>query len=185
MNNNYGNYPQYNVNYAASPQQQDSGRKALRIGGVIFAVILIGMAAIFFLVSTVISRIFDEINEQCTEKTTAVVSDNVKKTNDDGGTTFAPVYTFTANGQIYNVQSTFYSSPALYEIGDTAEIQYDPSDPKQVYDPTAVKTFETIMNVFSYIGIGAAAFGVLVMILALVLTRKRDPAVRDELDYYN
>lgn len=188
-NNNYGNYPQYNVNYyAGNPdQQKESSRKAIRVAGIIFSVIFIFTGLILFGVSVFISIVFEKVEEQCSEKTTAVVTDNVKNTNNDGDTTFAPVYTFTVDGEIYNVQSEFSSSPAVYEIGDEAEIRYDPSNPKNIYDPKSVKVFKTVMKVFHYLGIAMAVFGFVLVVVDIILTRKpKREGGYDELnDYYN
>lgn len=187
MNNGYGNYPQYNVNYnAGSPQhQQAQSKKALRIGVFVFSFVFIFTGVIFFGISTFISKIYEHTEAKCTETVSALVTDNVKKTNSDGDTSFAPVYTYTVDGEVYSVQSPFSSSPAVYEIGDTAKLCYDPSDPKQIYDPKALKTFRIVMNVFRYVGIGLAAVGFIAAIAAFVLTRKKRTDTRDELELYN
>ncbi len=185
MNNRYGQHPQYNVNYNYAAPGKDQNRTALRIVGLIFSVVFIFTGLILFGISMFISKIYEKTEEQCSEKISAVITDNVKNTNSEGDVTFAPVYTFTVDGQLYTVQSEYSSSPAVYEIGDTAEIRYDPSDPKKVYDPKTLKVFWIVMKVFRYVGAGLGAVGVLAIFASLILTRKKSPAERDELEYYN
>ena len=55
----------------------------------------------------------------------------VERRSDDGGTTFAPVFTFTDNKGVVNiVYSSTSSYPPAFGVGETVEILYDSKDPE-------------------------------------------------------
>ncbi len=96
------------------------------IGGVFLAACLI-LALICFLVV----HFVEKSREKCTETTTAIVIDNILE--DD---TYAPLFRYTAkNGKTYEEKSSYSSRPARYDIGDEAEIKYQPDDPENFYEP--------------------------------------------------
>lgn len=181
----------YNVNYVAAPPRSDGkGRIAIRLIATLGSVIMILIGAIFIAVTVVLGNILKEAETEATAAAQAEIVENVPQTDHDdddgaGATTYAPVYAFEANGKHYRVKSTFYDDPPVYNVGDTADIYYVPDDPEKVYDPKTAEVFVKLIGIFRVVGIAFAAAGVAVIILAFVLTRKRRPDPRDELeDYY-
>jgi len=48
----------------------------------------------------------------------------------DSGVTYAPVFSYTVDGQSYEVKSGTTSYPPLYEKGDVVTLLYNPDNPK-------------------------------------------------------
>ena len=93
---------------------------------------------IFLAIGIALAR-HNYINESvCTEKLTAEVTENVevkKYTKKRWKTNYAPVFEYDYNGEHYRVQSTSYSAPPKYRVGEKVEIRIDPNDPKLMCSP--------------------------------------------------
>lgn len=75
-----------------------------------------------------------KVKKQCTYKTTAIVSD-ISEHSDSDGTTYAPVYTYSYNGDEHTVTRSYYSSNMKLRVGDEVEFYLDPNAPETFYCP--------------------------------------------------
>ena len=71
---------------------------------------------------------------KCTYKTNAIVSNVNISTDDDGSTTYKPVYTYTYNDYEYTAEADGYTFKK-FNTGDTAELYIDPDNPATYYSP--------------------------------------------------
>lgn len=53
----------------------------------------------------------------------------MEESNTDGSSAYSPIVEFTANGQTYTFESENASSPPAYQVGETVNVRYDPTDP--------------------------------------------------------
>ena len=104
-----------------------------------------------------------KVKKQCTYKTTAVVSD-IKENSDSDGTTYAPVYTYSYNGDEHTVTRKYYSSNMKLNVGDEVEFYLDPNDPETYYCPS--EKGKTVVSLALY------GFGI-VCLLCTVLNIKQ------------
>jgi hypothetical protein len=49
----------------------------------------------------------------------------------DSGTTYAPIFSYSVDGQTYEVKSGTSSNPPLHERGDVVTLLYDPAHPQK------------------------------------------------------
>lgn len=55
----------------------------------------------------------------------------LSESSDEDGTAYAPVVTFrTGSGRAIEFKSTFYTSPASYQVGQKVTVLYDPEAPE-------------------------------------------------------
>jgi hypothetical protein len=56
---------------------------------------------------------------------------DMDESNDDDGTTYAPIVDYEVDGQTFEMKSGSYSSPPAYHVGQKVKILYNLADPNQ------------------------------------------------------
>ena len=108
-----------------------------------------------------------KLKKQCTYKTTAIVSD-IKENSGSDGSTYAPEYTYTYNGEEYKAVSRIYSSSIKVSQGDEVEFYLDPDDPSTYYCPS-----EKGSKVFTIVFFGFGAVCLLFTVLNIKKYREQ------------
>ncbi|MBR6986231.1 MAG: DUF3592 domain-containing protein [Ruminococcus sp.] len=111
--------------------------------------VMIVMAIVTFAAGFLFLNNNTKLKKECTYETTAIVTDIVSSSSDSN--TYAPVYSYTYEGQDYTAQSRVYSSNLKMHEGDEVEFYVNPDDPQTYYCPqeTSGKTFAIILFVIS------------------------------------
>ncbi len=106
--------------------------------------------------------------QQIAISTKGQIVELVERTDSEGGTLFAPVFTFTDNqGQVQKVYSSVSSYPPIGNVGDTIDILYDPKNPKNADIDTF---FSNWGGAIILGGLGLVQF--LMFIVVLVIQKK-------------
>ncbi len=94
----------------------------------------------------------------CLETTASITDLKYSSGGGDEGPTYSPVFEFqTANGETITVQSAVGSSPALFRIGQSIRVRYDPADPANAKIHTFFQTWGDSL-IPALVGIGFLAF---------------------------
>lgn len=111
--------------------------------------VMIVMAIVTFAAGFLFLKNNTKLKKECTYETTAIVTDIVSSSSDSN--TYAPVYSYTYEGQDYTAQSRVYSSNLKMHEGDEVKFYVNPDDPQTYYCPqeTSGKTFAIILFVIS------------------------------------
>ncbi len=107
--------------------------------------VMIVMAIVTFAAGFLFLKNDTKLKKECTYETTAIVTDIVSSSSDRN--TYAPVYSYTYEGQDYTAQSRVYSSKLKLHEGDNVEFYVNPDDPQTYYCPqeTSGKTFAIVL----------------------------------------
>lgn len=144
-----------------------SANKILNI--ITIGLVLFGL--IFFIVGAVISAVENNKKKRCTEEVSAVVIENrtVRSTSNNHGrsVTYSPVFHYTYNGNEYETQTGYSSSPAVFSVGEKTTLFVDPDSPSTIYCPR-LKVGKILSIVFGIIG----AIFIVVPIIVNIALRK-------------
>lgn len=111
---------------------------------------IIGIVFLSFSVSY-IRKAISFVNKS--EKAVGVVTSVVKESDNDGGYTYRPIFTFqTGRNQEVTYRHTVTSSPASWKEGEEATIIYNPDNPKEA-------------RLYTYFGV----FGTAVVLMAIAM----------------
>ena len=92
---------------------------------------------------------------KCTESVEGKVVDIARKWDNNGSTSFYPIFEYTVNGNTYVHQSQTGSRPCRYHIGQNIEIHFNPEKPEQFYDKES--------------NITGTVFGIITIIIGAIL----------------
>lgn len=111
----------------------------------------------------------------CTIPASATVVDMIETTSYDhdshrSRTSYCPVVEYYANGEMITSKFSYSSSPKPYEMGDTLNIMYNPSEPKSFID-LGEKTLPLISTIFMIVGLVCIFIGLAVLIGAWFVFR--------------
>ena len=144
-----------------------SANKILNI--ITIGLVLFGL--IFFIVGAVIGAVENNKKKRCTEEVSAVVIENrtVRSTSNNHGrsVTYSPVFRYTYNGNEYETQTGYSSSPAVFSVGEKTTLFVDPDSPSAIYCPR-LKVGKILSIVFGTIG----AIFIVVPIIVNIALRK-------------
>ena len=146
--------------------------------------ILIGM--IFLTVGGFFLGLLFREKAVCSFETKGEVVELVErnKTNNKGRErkSYAAVYSYEFEGKTYKYQSSVYSLPAQFSVGEKVTVMVNPDDPNEIYVPES--NVEWILG-WIIAGVGILITSVFIFLLIKTLREGRAPlTVEDELSQY-
>lgn len=121
------------------------------------------------------NTIWETEKEQCTETTTAVVSEIVEDMDDNGDDriyTYHALAEYSVNNNNYSVKDSMgYGRESIpYSVGDEVTVHYNPNNPKKMY--INEKEMSKVPTVFKIVGSVLIGFALLILVLSACLNRK-------------
>ena len=171
-------------------QNNKSAGATIRLVLLIIAVPLLLTGAIFITAGIVFRTMDNKSRERCTETVTAEVIEMVEgsysssksgRHSSGSHVTYAPKFSYTVDGMEHVTLLNSYSYPPEYEVGQKAEIHYDPDDPSVIYVDSD-KILRTMSMIFLIVGSATFAAGLVIVIIGIKVGRPPKPA--DEMAYY-
>ena len=98
--------------------------------------LLLVIGLVFIVLGFIVSRLAKAQKGRCTAAATGAVTAvrRHRSADEDDKNSYYPTYSFTANGQQWDLEGKNYSYKRNeYQAGQTAQIMYNPENPKEFY----------------------------------------------------
>jgi hypothetical protein len=99
-------------------------------------------------------------------RTTGTIVDMVPSSNGDGGRMYRPVFRFSVDGQIYEIESGMASNPPQYELEQRVSVRYNPANPSEASLDNAFENW-FLPGIFCFFGVVFGGIALAVTGLAL------------------
>lgn len=104
--------------------------------------LLLVIGLVFIVLGFVVSRFTKAKKSRCTQVVSGTVADvrRQRSADNEGRFNYHPIYEYTVNGQVFRREGSVYSqNRKKYQVGQAAQIMYNPEKPQEFYVAGAKK----------------------------------------------
>ena len=137
---------------------------------IIIGILSLVSGIVIIILGQSVDKMVINVSQRFSGRTTGVV-ENLVKMNESGKTVIVPEVKYSING--YDIHALSLSKSSMfcsYQIGQSVDIMYDPSDPKNVWIPGPINVPQNIFGIAStFFGICVMGFAFFPFLFALII----------------